>query len=189
MKASDRSYSHRISLLKQELTVIRGVLAEQASVYSAIAAWRRVANQQAATRRRGDPRDPRVVEEARARGIEIMERGAYNGRRQPAYYASGAAPRARWDEDDSFVADDPMTSLKEAFMLASTDPGGFRDLLSNECRQLLDRRTRDFNDYESHANTLEDMVCNDNLTGLPHLLPMSNTSAVTLADPEPQIRT
>lgn len=42
--------------------------------------------------------------------------------------------------------------------LASTDPGGFRELLGRECRSLLERRDSEFLELDVEASRLEDMV-------------------------------
>jgi hypothetical protein len=65
----------------------------------------------------------------------------------------------RWRGDDGILeVEGPTPDLDQAFLLASTDPGGFRDLLAAECTHLLERRGRDFEDYMVHASMLEGMV-------------------------------
>lgn len=51
--------------------------------------------------------------------------------------------------------------------LASTDPGGFRELLGRECRSWLERRENELYELDVEASRLENMVSQPNPTYLP----------------------
>lgn len=53
---------------------------------------------------------------------------------------------------------DPARDPDAFSKLASTDPGGFRELLGRECRSWLERRDNEFEELEVEASRLEDMV-------------------------------
>ncbi len=50
---------------------------------------------------------------------------------------------------------DSIVSPHEFYKLSSTYWGGFRDMLANECRRLLQRRSEEFEQYEDYATGLE----------------------------------
>jgi hypothetical protein len=79
----------------------------------------------------------------------------------------GNARRRRTSYDyNTSDTEDEDGNILQAFQLASTDESGFRDLLVRECTNLAERRGKDFDDYNTQADMLEEMV---RLTHLPPL--------------------
>jgi hypothetical protein len=64
--------------------------------------------------------------------------------------------REEWDinEDSSDLDRGP----EELYKLAATHPGGFRDLLADRCLSLLEKRHREFREFELHATDLQEDV-------------------------------
>ncbi|KAI1774117.1 hypothetical protein F4818DRAFT_420890 [Hypoxylon cercidicola] len=157
---SDRSHQFRIALFKQEIAVIRRVFASQFKVVDGMTVPRRLTGSDQ-TRRERELLE-REREKSRAdtvkmrsyekQGTAYVDRvGAYEG---PHHYYSRSVsglPGLSFDP-----ARDPDAFSK----LASTDPGGFRELFGRECKSWLDRRANEFNELELEASRLEDMNAN-----------------------------
>src|SRR5262249_31318670 len=76
--------------------------------------------------------------------------------RSRARYRSYDREPATYYEEE--LAYNTANAFTPDFKLASTDPGGFRDLLLNECRLHLGRRIREFFEFQSQAVQLEELV-------------------------------
>lgn len=89
-------------------------------------------------------------------------RGDYRGyarpRVEPQYrsrYTSGYNPQYRAGEDLPYV---PNPTPGPQFQLSPTDPGGYRDLLLQDCCDLIDKRLQDFDGMSRKATDLETWV-------------------------------
>jgi len=60
--------------------------------------------------------------------------------------------------DEEVLYDDADVFTPDFFKVSPTDPGGFRDLLLQECLQHLHRRNREFSEFQSQAVQLEKEV-------------------------------
>lgn len=175
-KPSDRSFQHRISLLKQEVGVVLRTVAAQSLIYSAIINSRfktqlSGSNDGLELRARGrqlanyDGRDnARPAREARYAGLEMspppyshVPRNRRDNQQAWAYFE----PTTRQDHGrpaQEAGVEDWMFAPEEFYKLAPTDPGGFRDLLAAECLSFLEKRAREFNGFDLHADDLQEEV-------------------------------
>ncbi|XXG94111.1 hypothetical protein Hte_000363 [Hypoxylon texense] len=152
---SDRSHQFRIALFKQEIAVIRRVVASQVKVVDGMTVPQR-STWSDQTRREREmlerEREKSKADTVRMRSHE--KQGTAYVDRIDVYEASNPYYKRSLHH---FVPDrDPDAFSK----LASTDPGGFPELLGRECRSWLERRDNEFLELEVEASRLEDMNAN-----------------------------
>ncbi|KAI0843060.1 hypothetical protein F5Y06DRAFT_292046 [Hypoxylon sp. FL0890] len=160
---SDRSHQFRITLFKQEVAIIRRVVASQMNVIDKMTITQRPSWGDQ-TRREKEmlerEREKSRAEAATARSRSYEKQGA-------AYVdridASSESHNAHYHRSvlglhgPHFVpTQDPDAFSK----LASTDPGGFRELFGRECRSWLERRDSEFLELDIEASRLENMNAN-----------------------------
>ncbi|RYO78437.1 hypothetical protein DL766_001500 [Monosporascus sp. MC13-8B] len=183
-KPSDRSREYRISLLMEEISVVQRIIDAQTSVFQSLLSFAPetgrgegpgvldepsrgtyltpvhhtdsrhrskessdtiyYARESTRPRMRSDYREgPTEHSSYDPSSSQIRSRARSYEREEPtAYY---------YDEILTYVAANPPTDFK----LASTDPGGYRVLLLNECLQFLAGRERDFSGFRGWASFLE----------------------------------
>ncbi|KAK0381418.1 hypothetical protein CLIM01_01279 [Colletotrichum limetticola] len=152
---SDISYQQRINFLRQELSVINRAIAAQNSVFSSILASRQEGSSAAAKLHRSARTQ---VAAANYRETASLKPHLRMGRSSGRHGAG--------DDEDVQVLLEPMVMAASAevsdfYKLPSTDAAGFRDLLAAECTQLLERRSRDFEEYAEQADVLEQTNLNN----------------------------
>lgn len=160
-KASDRSYQHRIDLVKQEITAVKKTLANQrrviANIRSSLTATDssevniQIREEIAARRTRENHpvsyQYPAPI--ARYYGAALPGRGPYVPQERIAY---DAVTRA----DDYMGLDDEFVNeIATASKLSPTDAGGLRGLFFLECSRLIEQREWEFRRYLEYANDLE----------------------------------
>ncbi|KAK1723977.1 uncharacterized protein BDZ83DRAFT_579540 [Colletotrichum acutatum] len=152
---SDISYQQRINFLRQEVSVIDRTIAAQNSVFSSILASRQEGSSAAAKLQRSARTQVAAANYHEAASLKPhLRMGRSSGRH-------GAG-----DDEDVQVLLEPMVMAASAevsdfYKLPSTDAAGFRDLLAAECTQLLERRSRDFEEYAEQADVLEQTNLNN----------------------------
>ncbi|KAI1142915.1 hypothetical protein F5Y05DRAFT_408368 [Hypoxylon sp. FL0543] len=161
---SDRSHQFRITLFKQEVAIICRVIASQINV---------VDRMMTVTQRPGWNDQTRKEREMQERERERLRAEATTARSR-SYEKQGVAYVDRldaWSEGHNAYYQKSAPGLHglhfeptqdpDAFSrLASTDPGGFRELFGRECRSWLERRDNEFLDLDVEASRLEDMNAN-----------------------------
>ncbi|OTB14339.1 hypothetical protein K445DRAFT_23746 [Daldinia sp. EC12] len=164
---SDRSHQFRITLFRQEVAVIRRVIASQLNVVDGMTV------PQKPTWGDQTRRERKMLDEAREKlkpeAARIRSR-SYE-KQSPAYvdkldgyesyyhnYNINNYPRSILGPPGAHFtpAGHPDTFSK----LTSTDPGGFRELLGRECISWLERRDMEFLELEVEASRLEMMNAN-----------------------------
>ncbi|KAI0117112.1 hypothetical protein F4814DRAFT_415281 [Daldinia grandis] len=159
---SDRSHQFRITLFKQEVAVIRRVIASQLNVVDGMTMPQRPCWGDQ-TRREREMLD-REREKSKAEAARVRSR---------SYQKQGAAYVDKLDAYESYSHNYPRSvsvlpgphfmpaGHPDAFSkLASTDPGGFRELLGRECKAWLERRDSEFLELDVEASRLEIMNAN-----------------------------
>lgn len=158
---SDRSHQFRIALFKQEIAVIRRVVASQLKVVDGMTVPQRSTSSDQTRRER------EMLEREREKSKADTVRVRSHEKQGTAYV----------DRIDVYESSNPyykrsvsgLAGLRhfvpgrdpDAFSkLASTDPGGFRELLGRECRSWLERRDNELLELEVEASRLEDMNAN-----------------------------
>lgn len=156
---SDRSHQLRITLFNQEVEVIRRVVASQLRVVAAMTMPQRPGDQ---TRREKEmldkEREKSNFETSRMRSRFLAKQGAayvdnsdvYGGHQSYSHRSVSGLPGPHFAS--------PARDLDSFSRLASTDPGGFRELLGRECRSWLERREEEFSELDIEASRLETMV-------------------------------
>ncbi|KAI1498364.1 hypothetical protein F5X99DRAFT_412171 [Biscogniauxia marginata] len=143
-KDSDRSYQLCLTLFKQEVSVIRGVIASQ---MRAVVAMSR-------------PPRPNWGDQQSRREKEMLEKERDKSRvdRNWARLNQYQAPTDFFTRglDDFELVREPDGFSK----LSATDPGGFRELFGRECRTWLDLRDDEFYELNNKASQLEIMNTN-----------------------------
>nr|XP_036585489.1 mg2+ transporter [Colletotrichum truncatum]KAF6795540.1 mg2+ transporter [Colletotrichum truncatum] len=143
--ASDASYQQRINFLRQEVTVINRTIAAQNFVFNSILA----------SRDQGLSTIPKT---------RRLNRSHFNRADGRANFQDGLRSHLRMarnryaDDEEGNLLLDSIAEVSDFYKLPSTDSAGFRDLLAAECTQLLERRTRDFDEYAEQADVLEQTV-------------------------------
>ncbi|KAL1877346.1 hypothetical protein VTK73DRAFT_8719 [Phialemonium thermophilum] len=164
-RPSDRSFQHRISLLKQEIGVIQKTVAAQNGVFNSIVQFSS-RHQLPAGNLNTDPRSrERMMSMYYNRDITPTGRGprymALEKKDPYSDYARRGPREKMYVHRDYYysgggVQDDWVLSPGEFYKLSPTYPGGFRELLAGDCLSLLDRRIREFGEFELHANDLKE---------------------------------
>ncbi|KAI2782312.1 hypothetical protein F4815DRAFT_30049 [Daldinia loculata] len=159
---SDRSHQFRITLFKQEVAVIRRVIASQLSVVDGMTVPQRPCRGDQ-TRRERDmldkEREKSKAEAARMRSRSHQKQGTAYVDKLDAYENYGH----HYPRSVSILPGPYFTPAghPDAFSkLASTDPGGFRELLGRECKAWLERRDSEFLELDLEASRLEIMNAN-----------------------------
>ncbi|OTA69317.1 hypothetical protein K449DRAFT_428757 [Hypoxylon sp. EC38] len=159
-KTSDRSHQFRITLFKQEVAVIRRVVASQMNVIDKMTATQRPGWGDQTRREREmleREREKSRAEAAAARSRSYEKQGvAYVDRID----ASSEYHNARYYRSAPGLHFVPAQDPDAFSKLASTDPGGFRELLDRECRSWLERRDSEFLELDIEASRLENMNAN-----------------------------
>ncbi|KAI2464473.1 hypothetical protein F4781DRAFT_70403 [Annulohypoxylon bovei var. microspora] len=159
---SDRSHQLRIALFKQEVAVIRRVITSQLKVIDGMTVPQRpgLGDQ---TRREKEmlerEREKSKAEACRTRSRPYDKQGTAYVDRIDAYESSNPH-YLRSVSRLAAVPFDPVRDPDAFSKLASTDPGGFRELLGRECRSWLERRDEEFLELDVEASRLEDMNAN-----------------------------
>ncbi|KAK1998636.1 hypothetical protein LX36DRAFT_575892 [Colletotrichum falcatum] len=144
---SDLSYQQRINFLRQEVDVINRTIDSQRNIFSSILMSRQEAPP-AATKQHHLYR-AQFGEQANSRDATSL--GPYL-----------RFDRSRYADDDGMkTLLEPVAEVSDFYKLPSTDAAGFRDLLAAECTQLLERRSRDFQEYGDQADVLEQTNLNN----------------------------
>jgi hypothetical protein len=136
----DRGHQDKVTLLKQEISVIRGTLMQQ--------------------RRIIDSSQPPGQGHSSVQRKYEYEDAPYQPSRFPAeavinHYDPKSYVSARYN-DDPFMADDELQS--PASQLSPTDPFGVQGLLALDGTLLIDKRMRDFKEMNDRASDLETWV-------------------------------
>ncbi|KAI1376242.1 hypothetical protein F4677DRAFT_85578 [Hypoxylon crocopeplum] len=159
---SDRSHQFRITLFRQEVAVIRRVVASQLKVIDGMMVPQRPGLGDQSRREREMLERERVkskAETAKIRSRSYEKQGlAYVDRidgyeSHNAYYHRSVSGLP----GHNFV---PVRDPDAFSKLASTDPGGFRELLGRECRSWLERRDNEFYELDVESSRLEIMNAN-----------------------------
>ncbi|KAI0852613.1 hypothetical protein F5Y00DRAFT_176805 [Daldinia vernicosa] len=163
--SSDRSHQFRITLFKQEVAVIRRVISSQLNVVDGMTAPQRPywGDQ---TRREREMLD-KEREKSKAEAARMRSRS------YPKQGAAAYVDKLDTYENYGYINNHRSVSvLPSAYYftpaghpddfskLASTDPGGFRELLGRECRSWLERRDSEFLELDVEASRLEIMNAN-----------------------------
>ncbi|OHE98990.1 hypothetical protein CORC01_05680 [Colletotrichum orchidophilum] len=152
---SDISYQQRINFLRQEVSVVDRTIAAQSNVFSSILASRQEGSSAAAKLHRST----RTRVAAAANYLETAS--------PKSHMLLGRSGRHAADDDEvqqallEPVAMAAAAGVSDFYKLPSTDAAGFRDLLAAECTQLLERRSRDFEEYAEQADVLEQTNLNN----------------------------
>ncbi|KAK2060271.1 hypothetical protein LY76DRAFT_676820 [Colletotrichum caudatum] len=145
---SDLAYQQRINFLRQEVNVINRTIDAQSDVFNSILTSRQEAL-------------PAVTKQHRLYRMQFREQA--NHRDATFLRSRLGLGRSRYadDDDDTSAPLEPMAEVSDFYRLPSTDAAGFRDLLAAECTQLLERRNRDFQEYDEQADVLEQTNLNN----------------------------
>ncbi|KAB5551293.1 hypothetical protein GE09DRAFT_168424 [Coniochaeta sp. 2T2.1] len=184
-KPSERSFEHRINLLKQEATVINRIVGKQRRIFAALTPTNcdPVQNFNLIASSAPAPSKKRALEEtdyyqsyqAQAPTVTYRERHSEMERVKSADHVRSysRAPtihedytphhisresRRHWggDREVAYDNDDVTPAAKEYYRLSPTRPGGFRDLLTTDCLALIDRRYAAFAELFPYANYLQE---------------------------------
>ncbi|OIW34428.1 hypothetical protein CONLIGDRAFT_566188 [Coniochaeta ligniaria NRRL 30616] len=179
-KPSERSFEHRINLLKQETTVINRIVGKQRRIFAALAPSDRLRESltinlvntsgPAPKKRALDEGDyyqsyqaqpsgrSREYAEREREQVAMASHEPHRGySRAPTVHESYAPPHERRHWVEAVPVDgDFGTAAKEYYRLSPTRPGGFRDLLTTDCLALIDRRYTAFNELFPYANYLQE---------------------------------
>ena len=184
-KPSDRLTQHKLSLLKQEIAVIKKTVASQTSIFAAITAslprWQSSSGRDVTITTMPN-RHSHSRSKSLAAGAEILnDRKSFTPVANKGSYVSRLPEETagRWpsdyehrgesynDEERYYGShhhhrsprmDTSVLDPDEFYKLSPTHPGGFRELLAVECGSFLERRMRDFEEYDYHASVLDDTV-------------------------------
>ncbi|KAI1370582.1 hypothetical protein F4677DRAFT_457763 [Hypoxylon crocopeplum] len=179
-KPSDRYREYRIGLLMKEILVVQRIVKTQTSIFWSLGSFVEQAEETDQGERSGEayPSGPAHYIDSRDQFRQSSNARYYarestrarmpsDYREGPIQYSSYLPPQPRsrtrsyareepapyyYEEGLSYVAANPPPS----FELASTDPGGYRVLLQNECLQFLAGRERDFSGFRGWAASLRD---------------------------------
>ncbi|KAH8905061.1 hypothetical protein BR93DRAFT_945996 [Coniochaeta sp. PMI_546] len=179
-KPSERSFEHRINLLKQEATVINRVVGKQRRIFAALAPSEFLREPQTvnlispsgpspfAPKKRaldeGDyyqsyqPQPLRSREYAEREQVRMASNEPVRGySRAPTVHESYIPhDRRHWVETMPIDGEVSPAAAKEYYRLSPTRLGGFRDLLTTDCLSLIDRRYTAFNELFPYANYLQE---------------------------------
>ncbi|KAI1408911.1 hypothetical protein F5Y13DRAFT_204091 [Hypoxylon sp. FL1857] len=160
---SDRSHQFRITLFKQEVAIIRRVVASQMNVIDKMTVtqkpgWGDQTRREREMLEREREKSRAEATTARSRfyekqGAAYMDRIDASSESHNAHYHRSAAGL----QGLHFVPGQDPDSFSK---LASTDPGGFRELFGRECRSWLERRDNEFLELDIEASRLENMNAN-----------------------------
>ncbi|KAK6948222.1 hypothetical protein Daesc_009986 [Daldinia eschscholtzii] len=164
---SDRSHQFRITLFRQEVAVIRRVIASQLNVVDGMTVPQRPTWGDQTRRERkmlDEAREKLKSEAARIRSRSYEKQAPAYVDKLDGYesynhnYNINSYPRSVLGPPGAHFtpAGHPDTFSK----LTSTDPGGFRELLGRECISWLERRDMEFLELEVEASRLEMMNAN-----------------------------
>jgi len=84
-----------------------------------------------------------------------VQASSFFDRSRSTYRSYDREPATYYEEEQAYNTANEFTL---DFKLASTDPGGFRDLLLQECLLHLGRRTKEFFEFQSQAVQLQEVV-------------------------------
>ncbi|KAI1465730.1 uncharacterized protein F4812DRAFT_110004 [Daldinia caldariorum] len=162
---SDRSHQFRITLFRQEVAVIRRVIASQLNVVDGMTVPQRPSWGDQTRRERKmleEAREKLKPEAARIRSGSSEKQGATYVDKLDGYdsynHYYNSYPRSVLDPPGAHFM--PVRHPDTFSKLTSTDPGGFRELLGRECKSWLERRNMEFLELEVEASRLEMMNAN-----------------------------
>ena len=152
----DRAHQDKITLLKQEMSVITETLEKQREIFATIMVFNRAQS----SLQKIDGGHGRLASYGphydRTRSTREPQHSRLKSRVHPEYaskYDGGFQPQVA--EDIIYVEDRSQTPQSK---LSATDPGGYRDLLVQDCFDLIDKRMRDFGEMNGKATDLETWV-------------------------------
>ncbi|KAI5927644.1 hypothetical protein F4810DRAFT_648688 [Camillea tinctor] len=169
-KDSNRSYQLRLSLFKQEVSVIRRVITWQMNAVLAMNGPPRLnlADQTRREREMLDRERDKSKTDRVTRTWFSEKQQAVNADRPIFTWVAPSTDIKTKGLNDFDAIQDPDGFSK----LSATDPGGFRELFGRECTAWLDSRDREFYELSFEASRLETMVHTPDPT--PHLPPKHN---------------
>jgi hypothetical protein len=151
MKPSDRSHEKRLMQLKHEISTIRKILDSQRSIFEKLKEYNSTTSSIPRNYRSEEPHTPAYGARSRTRRTT----GAENSRVYPS------AKRDYYDtmkHEPAYIMDPPTN-----FKLKSTDAGGYRHLLLQECAMLIYSQDINFNDFDFQVSQAEGIVSITNL--------------------------
>ncbi|KAL7946702.1 hypothetical protein V8C42DRAFT_352261 [Trichoderma barbatum] len=143
-KPSNRTYQHRIDLVKQEMTAIRRNLARQRNIIAMLRNKTSITDGNFMVRY-GEERPPRMRTEFARRHAP---RNGYYGAADERTIGHGVYDQGR-------VGVQFLNDLEDASKLSPTDAGGFRSLFLADCANLVDQREYEFRRDTEYAEDLE----------------------------------
>ncbi|KAL7928096.1 hypothetical protein V8C35DRAFT_318940 [Trichoderma chlorosporum] len=145
-KPSNRTYQHRIDLVKQEMTAIRRNLSRQRNIIAMLRNKTSITDGNFMVRY-GEEMPSRMKMEHAG-----MKRNAFANR---DYRAADERTIGRGAYDQGRFGAQFMTDLEAASKLSSTDVKGFRSLFLTDCANLVEQREYEFRRDTEYAEDLE----------------------------------
>ncbi|KAI5867033.1 hypothetical protein GGS23DRAFT_301604 [Durotheca rogersii] len=163
---SDRSHQFRLALFKQEVVVIQRVVSAQLAMVEGMSLPSRSGyryqtwwDKEILEREMGKPKvDATVTRSYERQGAVYVDGRNAHESHNLQYRRSASENKVISYAANHNVA--PLWNVESFSRLSSTDRGGFRELLSRECRALLERRDFEFNELQRKASGLEEMNAN-----------------------------
>ncbi|KAI3318826.1 hypothetical protein HD806DRAFT_539853 [Xylariaceae sp. AK1471] len=187
-KPSDRSMQHRISLLKQELAIIENTVAAQRRIFTAIITSLLKSQSSPAKEVRAirtySPSmhmssNPIATSEYGEKVASVATEATYVSSPPEEHMSRPPPPyerRGGYGHDEnrhlnhdrsgashyhrSHMVESSLLDPDESYKLSPTYPGGFRYLLAGDCAAFLEKRLRDFEEYDFQASVLEETNAN-----------------------------
>jgi hypothetical protein len=185
-KPSERSFEHRINLLKQEATIINRIVTKQRRIFAALtpadgmqepfiittltptgpAPKKRALDEggdyyQSYGSASKDPNNRDIYIERERDQARLMSVEAQRSRsRAPSVHEGYSPHHLRYDDTSPPLLpyDGVAPPAREYYRLSATQPGGLRDLLTTDCLSLIDRRNTTFSELFPYANYLQEYV-------------------------------
>ncbi|EGR51556.1 uncharacterized protein TRIREDRAFT_45688, partial [Trichoderma reesei QM6a] len=144
-KPSNRTYQHRIDLVKQEMTAIRRTLAKQRSIIAML------------RNKTSYVEGNFVVRYGEEMPSRMRAEYDHDARIAPGYRYRAADDRTLevGDYDRRGVGVQFLNDLEAASKLSPTDVGGFRSLFLADCAKLVEQREYEFRRNTEYAEDLE----------------------------------
>ena len=148
----DRAHQDKITLLKQEMSVITETLQKQREIFATIMVSSRTRNHGKLASYERNYDHTRSTREPQHLYSKSRVDPGYNAQYE---YDAGHNASPHMAEDPIYV-EDPTRNPRS--QLSPTDPGGYRDLLVQDCFDLIHKRMRDFDEMNGKATDLETWV-------------------------------
>ncbi|PQE19705.1 mg2+ transporter protein [Rutstroemia sp. NJR-2017a BVV2] len=157
MKPSDRSHEKRLMQLKHEISTIRKIMDSQRSIFDKLKEYNSTTSSRSPNHRSDEPQ---IVTYDPISGTRHLSRTSRTTRVED----SRVHPSYRRDCYDTMKQEpaytmDPPTNFK----LKSTDAGGYRHLLLQECTMLIYSQDINFMDFDFQVSQAEGIVSITNL--------------------------